>query len=63
MKTYKVCMLEYKDNLVYTGVTNDKARRFDEHQLGINKIGFTYKRRPVRLIGHETFNEMEQRLP
>ncbi|WP_337956419.1 GIY-YIG nuclease family protein [Maribacter polysiphoniae] len=43
MKTYYVYILECKDGLLYTGVANDLARRFDEHQLGRNKTCFTYK--------------------
>jgi len=46
--------------LLYTGITNDLARRFDEHQLGRNKDSFTYRRRPVELIWHEVFNDVEQ---
>ncbi len=60
MKTYYVYMLKCNDNLIYTGVTNDIARRYEEHQQGRNKSSFTYKRRPVTLIWHEVFNDIEQ---
>ena len=46
--------------MLYKGITNDLARRFDEHQLGRNKDSFTYRRRPVELIWHEVFNDVEQ---
>ena len=46
--------------MLYTGITNDLARRFDEHQLGRNKDSFTYRRRPVELIWHEVFNDVEK---
>ena len=45
---------------MYTGITNDIARRFDEHQQGLNRSCFTYKRRPVELIFHQEFNDVEQ---
>jgi putative endonuclease len=60
IKTYYVYILKCNDNLLYTGITNDLARRFDEHQLGRNKDSFTYRRRPVELIWHEVFNDVEQ---
>ncbi|KGO08059.1 GIY-YIG nuclease family protein [Dokdonia donghaensis] len=60
MKTYYVYMLKCNDNLIYTGVTNDIARRYEEHQQGRNKSSFTYKRRPDILIWHEVFNDIEQ---
>jgi len=36
------------------------GRRFDEHQKGLNKNCFTYKRRPLRLIFQQEFNDVEQ---
>ena len=48
------------DGLTYTGITNDIARRFDEHQKGLNKTCFTYKRRPVEFIFHQEFNDVVQ---
>ncbi len=60
MKTYYVYILQCSDNLTYTGVTNDTSRRFEEHQKGLNKNCFTYKRRPLKLIFHQEFNDIEQ---
>lgn len=60
MKTYYVYILKYADKKLYTGMTNDVGRRFDEHQLGRNKDSFTYTRRPVELIFHQVFNDVEQ---
>jgi putative endonuclease len=60
MKTYYVYILKCSDNLLYTGFTNDIARRFTEHQEGKSKTAFTYKRRPVELIFHQVFNDVEQ---
>ena len=60
MKFYHVYILLCSDRLTYTGITNDISRRFDEHQQGLNKSCFTYKRRPVKLIFHQEFNDVEQ---
>ena len=60
MKFYYVYILLCSDGLTYTGITNDIARRFDEHQQGLNKSCFTYKKRPVKLIFHQEFNDVEQ---
>ncbi|MEO1010888.1 MAG: GIY-YIG nuclease family protein, partial [Bacteroidota bacterium] len=58
MKTYYVYILECCDGLLYTGFTNDLSRRFEEHRLGRNKSCFTYKRRPVKMLWNECFNDV-----
>lgn len=60
MKSYYIYILECSDGLLYTGFTNNISRRFDEHLHGLNKACFTYKRRPVELIFHQEFNDVEQ---
>ena len=60
MKTYYVYILKCCDDLVYTGVTNNISRRFEEHQKGLNKNCFTYKRRPLKLIFHQEFNDINE---
>ena len=60
MKSYFVYILQCSDNLTYTCVTNNISRRFEEHQKGLNKSCFTYKRRPLELIFHQEFNGIEQ---
>ena len=60
MKTYYVYILKCSDGLTYTGITNNISRRFEEHQNGLNKTCFTYKRRPLELIFHQEFNNVEQ---
>jgi len=60
MKTYYVYILKCSDGLTYTGITNNIERRFNEHQKGLNKNCFTYKRRPLELIFHQVFNDVEQ---
>jgi len=60
MKSYYIYILECSDGLLYTGFTNNISRRLDEHQNGLNKTCFTYKRRPLELIFHQEFNDVEQ---
>jgi putative endonuclease len=37
MKQLHVYMLRCSDQTIYVGVTNNIARRFNEHQTGINE--------------------------
>ncbi|MEW7277970.1 GIY-YIG nuclease family protein [Aquimarina sp. 2201CG1-2-11] len=60
MKLYYVYILQCSDDLTYTGVTNNVSRRFEEHQKGLNKNCFTYKRRPVELIFSQEFTNIKQ---
>jgi putative endonuclease len=60
MKIYYVYILKCSDGLTYTGITNNISRRFNEHQKGLNKNCFTFNRRPVELIFHQEFNDVEQ---
>ena len=60
MKFYYVYMLLCSDGLTYTGFTNNITQRFEEHQNGRNKTCFTYKRRPLKLIFHQEFNDAHQ---
>ncbi|WP_273277595.1 GIY-YIG nuclease family protein [Maribacter polysiphoniae] len=60
MKPYYVYILLYSDGLTYTGITNDVARRFHEHQMGLNRTCFTFKRRPIELIFEQEFNDVVQ---
>ena len=60
MKTYYVYILKCSDGLTYTGVTNNISRRLEEHQRGLNKNCFTFKRRPLELIFNQEFNDVNQ---
>lgn len=60
MKTYYVYILKCSDDLLYVGITNNLERRFEEHQKGLNKTCFTFKRRPLELIFNQVFNDVEQ---
>ncbi|EHQ03022.1 GIY-YIG nuclease family protein [Gillisia limnaea] len=58
MKRYYVYILECSDKLFYTGITNNISRRIEEHNSGLNKNSFTYKRRPVILKFYQEFNDV-----
>ena len=60
MKTYYIYILKCADGLLYTGFTNNIERRLTEHQEGKNKRSFTHNRRPVELIFHQEFNDVNQ---
>jgi len=52
---YFVYIVECSDGLYYVGVTNDVDVRVKQHNDGINKTCFTYKRRPVTLKYYQRF--------
>ena len=60
MKTNFVYILKCCDGLTYTGFTNNISRRLEEHQKGLDKNCFTYNRRPLELIFHQEFNDVNQ---
>ena len=60
MRLYYVYILKCKDNSYYTGITNNVEKRIVEHQLGLKKDAYTYKRRPVILEFYQEFNDVNQ---
>ena len=60
MKFYYVYILRCSDNSLYTGITNDLDRRFNEHNDGKLKDAYTYSRRPVKLEYFQDFKEPTQ---
>ncbi|HSI66449.1 MAG TPA: GIY-YIG nuclease family protein [Planococcus sp. (in: firmicutes)] len=60
MKFYYVYIVECSDGLFYTGITNNVPRRIIEHNSGVNKTCFTYKRRPVELQFQQEFLDVNQ---
>lgn len=45
-----VYILKCSDGTFYTGLTDDPPRRLEEHQQGIRKDAYTYRRRPVEMV-------------
>ncbi|MEO6610957.1 MAG: GIY-YIG nuclease family protein [Chitinophagaceae bacterium] len=55
---YYVYIVQCKDGLYYTGITNNLERRVWEHNTGYNESCFTFKRRPVELKYYEHFYDV-----
>jgi len=60
MKLYYVYILECSDELYYVGITNNISRRLEEHNKGLNPTCFTFKRRPLKLVFQQDFNDAKQ---
>ncbi|MCB4808987.1 GIY-YIG nuclease family protein [Tamlana sp. 62-3] len=60
MFSYQVYILKCSDSSYYTGITNNLERRFLEHQNGIKRDCYTYKRRPLEIVFSESFNDVLQ---
>src|SRR5690606_27738723 len=60
MKQYYVYILKCCDDSYYTGITNNIERRFAEHQEGINKTSYTFRRRPIELVFSMMFKDVRQ---
>jgi len=60
MKQYFVYILLCSDDSYYTGVTNDLERRLYEHENGLDPNSYTSKRRPVKMVFCENFNDINQ---
>jgi putative endonuclease len=57
MRTYYVYITASRSRVLYTGVTNDLARRVIEHKQGYNE-GFTSRYRVTRLVYFEEFADI-----
>jgi putative endonuclease len=52
MRVYHVYVMASRSRVLYTGVTNDLARRIHEHKQGLTS-GFTSRYRITRLVYYE----------
>ena len=57
MRTYYVYIMASRSRVLYVGVTNDLARRVNEHKRGLN-AGFTSRYRVTRLVYFEEFADI-----
>ena len=57
MHTYYVYIMASRSRVLYTGVTNDLARRVNEHKRGLTR-GFTSRYRITRLVYFEEFGDV-----
>ena len=60
MKVMYVYIVKCADKSYYNGVTNNAEKRTEEHNVGINRDCYTYRRRPVKLIFCQKFNSPQQ---
>jgi len=57
MRTYYVYIMASRSRVLYTGVTNDLARRVDEHKRSLTP-GFTSRYHVTRLVHFEEFGDV-----
>ena len=60
MKSMYVYILLCSDESYYIGVTNNLELRFEQHIQGINTNCYTYKKRPLKLVYYELFNDSKR---
>ena len=57
---YVVYKVQCRDGAYYVGVTNNLERRLWEHNTGVDRSCFTYKRRPIELKYYEVTSDIKQ---
>lgn len=57
---YFVYILCCADNSYYVGITNNLERRINEHNEGEDKKAYTFRRRPVKILFHTEFNDVNE---
>ena len=57
MRTYYIYIMASRSRVLYVGVTNDLARRVNEHKRGLIP-GFTSKYRVTRLVYFQEFADI-----
>ena len=55
-ETHYVYILLCADNTLYTGYTNDLAKRIRQHNTGKEGAKYTRSRRPCKLVYHEEYD-------
>ena len=60
MYFYYVYILKCSDGSYYIGITNNLDKRINKHKFGKHRDCYTYKRRPLEVKFHETFNDVLQ---
>jgi putative endonuclease len=60
MKFYYVYILKCSDGSYYTGVTNNMEKRLLEHNNDDSVTSYTSKRKPVELVYHQQFNDINK---
>jgi predicted GIY-YIG superfamily endonuclease len=55
MLRFHVYILKCADRSYYVGVTTDLEGRIAQHQRGLRRDAYTFRRRPVELVWSESF--------
>lgn len=55
-KKLSVYILQCSDGSFYTGVTNNVARRVEDHNQGVASASYTASRLPAKLVFTQEFN-------
>lgn len=58
MKENTVYILECADGSYNTGITSDIEQRLHDHEEGVDPRGYTYRRRPVKLVYSDIFPDV-----
>ena len=57
---YVYIMTNYRNTVLYTGVTNDLRRRVDEHKMGLSLDSFTKRYHIYKVVYFATFPTAEE---
>lgn len=60
MKQFCVYILECNDGSFYTGLTSDLEGRMTKHNTGFYPGCYTFRRRPLKLVFHQEFQNFDQ---
>ena len=56
---YVYILTNKRHNVLYTGVTNDLARRMEEHKSKLNSRSFTAKYNAAKLVFYEATTDVD----
>ncbi|NNC69235.1 MAG: GIY-YIG nuclease family protein [Flavobacteriaceae bacterium] len=60
MRIFFVYIIECSDKTFYIGVTKNLEERIRQHNAGLNRDSYIFKRRPVELKWFESFTNPEE---
>jgi putative endonuclease len=57
---YVYILTDYMNTVLYTGITNDLARRVEEHRTGVDVGSFSKKYRLYKLVWYQEFDSPQE---